>query len=357
MRENRRRPMARSPSTTMRAYQLLDWQRAGFGEAPVGDPGPGQVRVRIGGAGLCHSDLLFLDAPPGRWPFALPMTLGHENAGWIDRVGPGVEGLAEGDAVLLETHWWCGRCEFCRRGADNCCARGFGRAHGVGAPGGLAPYLVTEARQCVPLGELEPIDVAPLADAGRTSYHAVKRALPKLVPGSTAVVIGVGGLGGYAVQWLRALSPARVVAVDVHPGRLRAAEELGAEVALRADARAAEALRDATRGRGAEAVFDFVCSDDTLALALASARVLGAVALVGAGGGAAHVAWETLPRDCELWWPQGGNHPELHEVVRLCQEHPIEHRVERFRFDQTPVAYERLRAGDLPGRAVVLPSE
>jgi threonine dehydrogenase-like Zn-dependent dehydrogenase/uncharacterized membrane protein (UPF0127 family) len=243
------RAMAPGGSKTMRAYQLLDWQRAGFGEAPVAEPGPGQVRVRIGGAGLCHSDLLFLDAPPGRWPFVLPMTLGHENAGWIDRVGLGVERLAEGDAVLLETHWWCGRCEFCRRGADNYCARGFGRAHGVGAPGGLAAYLVTEAQQCVPLGALEPIDVAPLADAGRTSYHAVKRALPKLVPGSTAVVIGVGGLGGYAVQWLRALSPARVIAVDVHPGRLKAAEELGAEVVVRAGADAADALRDVTRGR------------------------------------------------------------------------------------------------------------
>ena len=343
--------------TTMRAYQLLDWQRPGFGEAPVGEPGPGQVRVRIGGAGLCHSDLLFLDAPPGRWPFALPMTLGHENAGWVDRLGPGVEGFAEGDAVLLETHWWCGRCEFCRRGADNYCVRGFGRAHGVGAPGGLAPYLVTEAQQLVPLGALEPIDVAPLADAGRTSYHAVKRALPKLVPGSTALVIGVGGLGGYAVQWLRALSPARVVALDVHPGRLKAAEELGAERTVLAAGDAAEALRSATDGRGAEAVFDFVCSDETLALALRSARVLGAVALVGAGGGTARVAWESLPRDCELWWPQGGNHPELHEVVSLCQRHPIQHRVERFRFDETPIAYERLRAGDLPGRAVVLPSE
>jgi propanol-preferring alcohol dehydrogenase len=170
-------------------------------------------------------------------------------------------------------------------------------------------------------------------------------------------VIGVGGLGGYAVQWLRALSPARVIAVDVHSGRLQAAEELGAEVVVRAGADAADALRDVTRGRGAEAVFDFVCSDETLVLALRSARILGAIALVGAGGGAARVAWETLPRDCELFWPQGGNHPELHEVVSLCQQHPIQHRVERFRFAETPAAYERLRAGDLPGRAVVLPSE
>lgn len=339
----------------MRAYQLVDWRQASFRDVELPEPGPGQVRVRIGGAGLCHSDLLFLDAPPGRWPFALPMTLGHENAGWVDRLGPGVEGFDEGDAVLIETHWWCRRCEFCRIGADNYCVRGWGRAHGVGAPGGLAPYLVTEAQQLVPLGALEPIDVAPLADAGRTSYHAVKKVLPKLAPGSTAVVIGVGGLGGYAIQWLRLLSPARVVALDLDAKRLLAAQELGAEDTLISDAAAGGALRELTGGRGAEAVFDFVGVDATMELALRSARVLGSVALVGAGGGTVRIGWDSLPRDCEVWSPQGGTNPELHEVVSLCQRHPVRHRVERFAFDETPLAYERLRAGDLCGRAVVLP--
>ncbi len=341
----------------MHAYQLLDWQKAGFREVAVPEPGPGQVRVRIGGAGLCHSDLLFLDAPPGRWPFALPMTLGHENAGWVDRIGPGVEGFAEGDAVLLETHWWCRRCEFCRRGADNYCTRGWGRAHGVGAPGGLAPYLVTEVQQLVPLGDLEPIDVAPLADAGRTSYHAVKKSLPKLIPGSTALVIGAGGLGGYAIQWLRLLSPARIVAIDLDAKHLEAARELGAEETLISDGDAADAFRELSGGRGAEVVFDFVGVDATMELALRSARILGSVAFVGAGGGSARIGWESLPRDCELWSPQGGTHPELHEVVKLCQRFPVRHRVERFAFDETPLAYERLRAGDLAGRAVVLPSQ
>jgi propanol-preferring alcohol dehydrogenase len=341
----------------MHAYQLLDWQKAGFREVEVPEPGPGQVRVRVGGAGLCHSDLLFLDAPAGRWPFDLPMTLGHENAGWVDRIGPGVEGFAEGDAVLLETHWWCRRCEFCLRGADNYCTQGWGRAHGVGAPGGLAPYLVTEVQQLVPLGELEPIDVAPLADAGRTSYHAVKKSLPKLVPGSTALVIGVGGLGGYAIQWLRLLSPARIVAIDLDAKHLEAARELGAEEALLSDADAADAFRELSGGRGAEVVFDFVGVDATMELALRSARILGSVAFVGAGGGIARVGWESLPRDCEVWSPQGGTHPELHEVVKLCQRFPVRHRVERFAFDETPLAYERLRGGDLAGRAVVLPGQ
>ena len=349
--------MSAATPRTMRAYQLLDWQRAGFREVPVDEPGPGQVRVRIGGAGLCHSDLLFLDAPPGRWPFALPMTLGHENAGWVERLGPGVAGVSPGDAVLVDSHWSCGRCEFCRVGADNHCTASWGRSHGVGAPGGLAPYLVTEASRLVPIGALDPVETAPLTDAGRTSYHAVKKALPRLVPGSTAVVIGVGGLGGYAVQWLRALCSARIVALDLGRERANAALALGASEALVADAGAADAVREATRGRGAEAVFDFVCSDESMALALHCARTLGTLALVGAGGGTAHVRWETLPRDCDVFWPLGGTHAELHEVVSLCQRLPIRHRVERFAFDRTPEAYERLREGTLAGRAVVLPGE
>jgi propanol-preferring alcohol dehydrogenase len=340
---------------SMRAYQLLDWQQAGFREMPVPEPGPGEVRVRMGGAGLCHSDLLFLDAPAGVWPFRLPMTLGHENAGWVERLGPGVEGFAEGEAVLVDSHHVCGHCEFCRRGADNYCVESFGRGFGVGLDGGLAGYLVAGVERLVSLGDLSPIETAPLTDAGRTSYHAVKHALPRLDPGATALVIGVGGLGGYAVQWLRWLSAARIVCVDVHPGRLAGSRALGADATVAAGDDAAEAVRDGTKGRGAEAVFDFVCSDDSMALALACARTLGVVAFVGAGGGSARVHWDTLPRECEIWYPMGGTHPELHEVVHLCQRHPIQHRVERFRFEDTPLAYDRLRAGTLAGRAVVVP--
>jgi propanol-preferring alcohol dehydrogenase len=341
----------------MRAYQLLDWRRAGFRDVPIPEAGPGEALVRMGGAGLCHSDLLFLDAPPGVWPFALPMTLGHENAGWVERLGAGVEGFAEGEAVLVDSHFICGRCEFCRRGADNYCTEGFGRGFGVGLDGGLAGYLVAPADRLVPLGDLPPSEAAPLSDAGRTSYHAVKRALPKLTPGSTAVVIGVGGLGGYAVQWLRALTSAHIIAIDRHAGRLAASRSLGADTTVEAGEDAAEAIREITAGRGAEAVFDLVCTDDSMALALACGRILGAVAFVGAGGGSARIHWDTLPRECEVWYPLGGSHPELHEVVSLCQRHPIQHRVERFPLEQAPLAYERLRAGTLEGRAVVVPSE
>jgi propanol-preferring alcohol dehydrogenase len=328
----------------MRAYQLLDWQKAGFRELEVPEPGPGQVRVRIGGAGLCHSDLLFLDAPAGRWPFALPMTLGHENAGWVDRIGPGVDGFALGDAVLIETHWWCRRCEFCRVGADNYCIRGWGRAHGVGAPGGLAPYLVTEVQQLVPLGALEPIDVAPLSDAGRTSYHAVKKDA-KLVC-LDAPMVGVGGLAATRSVAAHA-SPACVVA-STSTRRLWLPRS-AARRTLISDAAAAGALRRSPAA-APEAVFDRRRRRDDGARA--GARILGPWRW-SSGRGNPHRLGE--PPRLRGLVAAGRYQSELHEVVSLPAP-PGLASVERFAFDDTPLAYERLRAGDLAGRAVVLPS-
>ena len=106
---------------TMTAYRMIEWKQHGYVEVPVPAPGPGEVRVRVAGVGLCHSDILFLDAEPGRFPNSPPYTLGHEIAGWVDEVGPGVTGLSAGDAVVASSHLGCGLCSFCRRGYDNYC--------------------------------------------------------------------------------------------------------------------------------------------------------------------------------------------------------------------------------------------
>ncbi len=191
---------------------------------PVPEPGPGQVLVKVGGAGACHSDLHLMEWPEGTMSFGVPFTLGHENAGWVEALGAGVEGLAEGEAVAVYGPWGCGRCRSCRLSAENYCERqaeigAFGG--GLGLDGGMAEYmLVPHPRLLLPLGDLDPRDAAPLSDAALTPYHAVKRSLDLLVPGSTAVVIGVGGLGHMAVQILRALSPARIVAVDTSADKL-----------------------------------------------------------------------------------------------------------------------------------------
>lgn len=341
---------------SMTAFRLVAWNTPGqFCEVATPEPGPGEVRVRVTAVGLCHTDVHLMETPAGVYPWRVPFTLGHENAGVIDELGPGVEGLHAGQPVLLDAHYICDRCEYCRRGYDNYCVEWNGRTQGAGADGGLARFIVARARNVVPLQALSPAQAAPLADAGRTSYHAVKRAQSRLAPGSNALVIGAGGLGSYAIQWLRVLTQARVIAVDVAPHRLTSARDLGAHEAIASGERVTEAVRDATEGRGAEAVFDFVGIDATMRLAFASGRRLGSIAIVGAGGGAAKVGWQLVPNECDVYIPLGGSHPELHEVVALAERGLVRSEVELFAFDQTPAAYERVHHGDIAGRAVVVP--
>ena len=195
----------------MKAYRLLEWQRpAELVEVEVPEPGPGEVLVRIGGAGACHSDLSVMDWPAGQLPYPVPFTLGHENAGWVARTGPAVDGVSEGDQVAVYGPWGCGTCRQCIQGNDTFCELwrrpGRARGGGLGRDGGMAEFmLVPEVRYLVPLQTLDPIQAAPLTDAGLTPYHAIKTSLPVLAPGSTAVVIGVGGLGQMAIQILRAV--------------------------------------------------------------------------------------------------------------------------------------------------------
>src|SRR5829696_5812229 len=347
---------------TMAAYRIVAWgQPPEIAEAPVPVPGRGEVRVRVAGNGLCHSDI-GMAAMPGEIGEALgwrlPFTLGHEIGGWIDALGPGVDGLAVGDAVALVSPHSCGVCGHCIRGQDSACPHGLA-GRGYGRDGGLAGHVVAAApREVVRLDSLDPVVAGPLMDAGATSYHAVRRVLPRLVPGSTAVVIAVGGLGGFAVQLLRALSPARVVAVDSNPARRRLAADLGAHHTLAGVDRATvAALRDLTDGTGAQVVLDLVGIDATIDAGLASVASFGAFGLVGAGGGSFGRPWfGGLPRDAEVFTFQGSSIADAHDVVRLAEAGLITSEVDVFGWDDVATAYDRLAHGDLRGRAVVTPA-
>ncbi|MFC7881962.1 NAD(P)-dependent alcohol dehydrogenase, partial [Streptomyces sp. NPDC057376] len=256
---------------------------------PDPEPGPGQVLLKVTAAGVCHSDIAVMGWPAEGFPYELPLTLGHEGVGTVAALGAGVSGLDEGAAVAVYGPWGCGTCAKCAEGKENYCVRaGELGIHppGLGRPGSMAEYLlVDDPRHLVPLDGLDPVAAVPLTDAGLTPYHAVKRSLPKLVPGSTAVVIGAGGLGHVAIQLLRALTSARVVALDVSEDKLRLAREVGAHETVLSDAKAADAVRELTGGLGAEAVFDFVGVAPTVKTAGAVAAVEGDVTLVGIGGG------------------------------------------------------------------------
>src|SRR5690349_22410051 len=237
----------------MLAYRLVQAQTPPeFRDVPEPHPGPGQLVVRVAGSGLCHTDFTVISRDRSYWNTdPPPFTLGHEIAGWVEEIGTGVAKFQPGDAVAVNPSWAsCGRCRMCRSGEENhCLFQKAIRAPGVGYDGGHAPYiLVPEARFLIPIGDLDPVLAAPLTDAGITTYSAIKLALPEIWPGSTAVVIGVGGLGLYAVQFLRQLTAARVVAVDRSEARLKLAREYGADEVVLSGPDAAKQIRELTRG-------------------------------------------------------------------------------------------------------------
>jgi propanol-preferring alcohol dehydrogenase len=343
----------------VRAVQLVRWQaEPEIRDVAVPEPGPGEVLVRVAGAGLCHSDLHLMEWPEGTLPWRLPFTLGHETAGTVAALGRGAGEFAEGDRVLVYGPWGCGTCVQCVRGAENLCLYRFGRPGagcGLGYDGGLAEYvLVPSARLLVPLGDLDPVDAAPLTDAALTPYHALKPVLPQLVPGSSALVIGVGGLGSIAVQLLRTLTPARIVAVDLREGARSLALRYGAAAALDAAGLTPADAREALGG-GATLVLDFVGNDATLALAAGSLEIGGHVALVGLGGGTFPMTFGTVPLEWSLRRPSWGTLPELHEVVALAASGAIEIPVERLSLEETLDGYRRLHDGEVEGRTVVVP--
>jgi propanol-preferring alcohol dehydrogenase len=345
----------------MRALQLVAWkQPPQLVEAPDPVAGPGQVVIRVAGAGACHSDLhLMHDFDAGQLPWGPPFTLGHENTGWVEQLGDGVTGVEIGEAVAVYGPWGCGRCHRCRTGMENYCERQneIGAAGGgLGYDGGMADrMLVPSARHLVPLDGLDPVRAAPLTDAGLTPYHAIKRSLPLLGAGSTAVGIGAGGLGHLAVQILAVLSPATIVAVDSRDIARREAAGVGASHTLASTPATADEIRTITRKRGVDVVFDFVGSDATLALAAAVVRPLGHVNLVGIAGGTLPFSFFSVPYEVSLATTYWGSLPELMEVLDLARAGRIEPVVETYPLERALDAYEAMRNGRLTGRAVITP--
>jgi propanol-preferring alcohol dehydrogenase len=342
----------------LKAVQLVRWQaEPELRDVEPPEPGPGGVLVKVEGAGLCHSDLHLTEWPEGTLPWDLPFTLGHETAGTVAAVGAGVTAFDAGDRVLVYGPWGCGTCRHCARGEENLCPHRRLGGCGLGFDGGLADYVaVPAARLLVPIGDLDPVRAAPLTDAGLTSYHAIKRELPRLVPGSAALVIGVGGLGHMAVQLLRVLSPARVVAVDPRASSRQVALDAGAGAALDSAGLEPSDVRAETGSGGAALVLDFVGSDETLRLAASVVAADGHISMVGLAGGTLSTGiGSPLPIEWSAGKPSWGTLPELHEVVALARAGALEVEVEELRLDEAVEGYRRLRSGEIVGRAVVVP--
>ncbi|MFC5730844.1 MULTISPECIES: NAD(P)-dependent alcohol dehydrogenase [Nocardioides] len=349
----------------MKALRLESWHSAPvLRDVPVPAPRAGEVVVQVGGAGACHSDLhLMRDFSEGQLPWGPPFTLGHENAGWVHAVGDSVHGLEPGEAVAVVGAWGCGSCPRCLAGLETYCdhperARPPGGGAGLGLDGGMAEFLlVPSSRHLVPLpAGLDPVHAAPLTDAGLTPYHAIRRSREKLAPGSTAVVIGIGGLGHLGVQILRATTAARIVAVDSRASARELAKRCGADLVLEPGEHLAQAVREASDGLAADVVLDFVGSDETLASAVACARQLADITIVGLGGGSFPFSFFNVPYEASIQTTYWGNRGELVEVLDLAARGLLHADVTTFGLEEAPLAYDQLRDGKVNGRAVVVPN-
>lgn len=348
----------------MRAFRLVEWQAdPQLVEIPVPAPGPGEVLVEVAGNGLCHSDVTMMEMPGEigeALGWAMPFTLGHEAAGRVAAWGAGVDGVAVGDAVALMSANSCGSCRWCVAGRDSLCTSNMvGR--GYGRDGGLAEYVVARADELIPLGGLDPTTAGTLTDAGATSFHAVTRVMDRMervgIDAPSVAVFGVGGLGGFTVQILAALGAGTIVAVDPDEGRRARARELGAHHAIDGvDRGTRRAVLDVVGPDGADAVIDIVGTTETIDVGVRSVARGGCFALVGAGGGMLAKPWfSTLPHEAEVFTFQGSSRRHVEGVVALARDGRIVVDAERFPLADVATAYERMQAGTLAGRAVVVP--
>ncbi|AII10628.1 NAD(P)-dependent alcohol dehydrogenase [Rhodococcus opacus] len=323
---------------------------------PVAE-GPFDVIVKVRGAGVCRTDLHIIE---GQWQsksgVALPYTIGHENAGTITEIGSAVMNVAVGDSVILHPLATCGLCLACRRGDDVHCTDS--EFPGIDVEGGMAEYLRTSARSVVKLApSLEPADVAALADAGLTAYHAARKAAEHLRPGHSVVVIGAGGLGHIGVQVLEALTSARIIVVDQSAAALELAKEVGADVTVVADGTEAEQVLALTDGAGAEAVLDFVGEGSALASGIAMLRRAGNYYVIGYGGTLEIPTIDIISTEINFIGNLVGTYNDLVELMALAAQGRVHLHTVKYRFSDFQQALDDLHHGVIRGRAVLVPDD
>jgi NAD+-dependent secondary alcohol dehydrogenase Adh1 len=341
----------------VKAVQLRGYDRTPeLTEVP--DPhatGPLDVVVKIGGAGVCRTDLHIIE---GQWAeksgVTLPYTLGHENAGWVAEVGEAVSSVAVGDPVILHPLATCGLCKACRAGDDVHCVQSL--FPGIDSDGGYAEYLRTNARAVVKLdASLAPADVAALADAGLTAYHAARKAAAQLRPGERVVSIGAGGLGHIGIQVLKAISPAELIVVDRSPEALKLAGELGADHLVVADGSEAQAVLELTGGEGAEAVVDFVGEGGAIEAGVAMLRRAGSYYVVGYGGTLAVPTIDIISTEINFVGNLVGSYNDLAELMVLAARGKVSLHTSTYALTDFGRALDDLDNGLVRGRAILVP--
>ncbi|GFG73330.1 NAD(P)-dependent alcohol dehydrogenase [Mycobacterium botniense] len=317
--------------------------------------GPLDVIVRIGAAGVCRTDLHILE---GQWAakskVELPYTIGHENAGWVHAIGDAVTNINVGDKVILHPLITCGLCRACRFGDDVHCEKS--KFPGIDTDGGYAEYLRTTARSVVKIDDdLEPADVAALADAGLTAYHAAAKVARATRPGDTCVVIGAGGLGHIGIQVLKAISGVTVVVVDRNPAALRLAGAIGADETIVADGTEVQRVLGLTGGHGAEAVLDFVGEGGATKQGIAMLRRAGNYFVVGYGENIDVPTLDIISAEINFIGNLVGSYNDLHDLMTLAAQGKVTLHTSTYPLEEFQRALDDLEAGRVRGRAILIP--
>jgi NAD+-dependent secondary alcohol dehydrogenase Adh1 len=343
--------------STMRAVQVMGYhQELKMAEVPVPSvASPLDVVVKIGGAGVCRTDLHILE---GQWAeksqVHLPYTIGHENAGWVHAVGSAVTNVNEGDKVILHPLITCGLCRACRSGDDVHCEDS--KFPGIDTGGGYAEYLLTSARSVVRIDDsLEPADVAALADAGLTAYHAAAKAAKGLTARDTCVVLGAGGLGHIGIQVLKALTPARIVVVDRSAEALDLAKRIGADDSILADGSQVDQVLALTGGKGAGALIDFVGEGGATVQGIAMLRQAGNYYVVGYGENINVPTIDIVSAEINIIGNLVGSYNDLQDLMALAARGAVTLHTQRYALDDFQLAISDLNAGKVRGRAILVP--
>jgi NAD+-dependent secondary alcohol dehydrogenase Adh1 len=318
--------------------------------------GPLDVVVRIGAAGLCRTDLHIQE---GQWAeksqVELPYTPGHENAGWVHAVGSAVTNVEVGDTVIVHPFISCGLCRACRAGDDMHCTGG--SFPGINRDGGFADFLLTSARSVVKLDpSLDPKSIAALADAGLTAIHAVKKAIPVLGPGTTAVVIGAGGLGHIGIQCLRAMTPAEIIVVDPSEPALALAGEVGAHHTVKVDGSHVDTVKEMTDGLGAEAIIDFVGENGAIEDGVGMIRDGGFYYVIGYGENIDIPTIDVISREISFIGNLVGTYVDLQDLMTLTAQGQVTLHTSTYPLDAINDAMADLDNGRLQGRGILVPA-
>ena len=314
---------------------------------------PLDILVAVDAAGVCRTDLHIIE---GQWAansqVTLPYVIGHENAGTVVEVGSAVTTVAVGDTVILHPLVTCGLCRACRAGDDVHCVNS--RFPGIDCDGGMAEFLRTSVRSAVKLGDLRPADVAALADAGLTAYHAVRKAVPLLHPGTHAVLIGAGGLGHIGLQALLAITAAEVTVVDRSADALEHAMALGAHHGVLASGEHVEEVLEITSGAGAEVVFDFVGEHGTEAEGIALTRNAGSYYVIGYGGSVNVPTIDIISREISVVGNLVGSYNDLEELMTLTAQGRVTLSTSTYPRSAALTALDDLDGGRIPGGRAIL---